>query len=130
MDEYIENLISPNIETYLTKDVFSSNKRPHDTSVNEEKGDPVAKSARFELDDSDSACTLEDDLLVYVKKYMSKHISDKTIKEKILEDNPIPENIPKPSNLDFYIKELLDEQFNHAKTMRADGYLVSIQSSI
>ena len=65
-----------------------------------------------------------------MKKYLNKHIIDKTIKEKILEETPVPENIPKPASLNFYIKEVIEEQFTHARVIRTDNYLLNIQNSI
>ena len=67
------------------------------------------------------------EMINYVKKYMNKHIGDKTIKEKILEET---ENVPKPADLDFYIKEVIDEQFTNARVIRTDNYLVNIQKAI
>jgi len=66
----------------------------------------------------------------YARKYSTKHFSDKAIKEKILTDFPVPNNLPKPPKLDIYIKELVNETVGKARTTRVDGYLLNIQQSI
>ena len=58
---------------------------------------------------------------------MQKFFQDKNLKGCILNENPVPTNIPKPRKLDEYYKELLEE--NRAKTeLTLDGTLEKIQS--
>ena len=63
----------------------------------------------------------------YVQKYMSIHVSNKDIKEKILLSNPLPDNIKISQLLDEYIKELLVENkkhntLNQEKVSRPSGH--------
>ena len=55
------------------------------------------KMRRFELGDSgyESSVCLAPDLEHFVRIYMRKHVGDKAIKERVLTDNPVPENIDK-----------------------------------
>ena len=110
----------------------SGSSRKRISESESQSGEPPEKISRFELDDSDdeSNVSLPDDLIKYLKKYMTKHISDKSIKEKILEENPVPSNIPKPHSIDIYIKELINETASKAKTLRIDGFLSNIQQSV
>ena len=110
----------------------TGDKRPRHDSETIEVIEPIDKSARFELDESDdeSSVVLREDLVKYARKYSTKHFSDKAIKEKILTDFPVPNNLPKPPKLDIYIKELVNETVGKARTTRVDGYLLNIQQSI
>ena len=69
------------------------------------------KYQRFELDTEDSykRRDLPPGLVTYVNKYLVNHISKKDLKEKILQEKPVPLNIKKIQILDKYIKELLVE---------------------
>ena len=68
----------------------SSGKRKH--SSNEETEIP-AKYIRFELESEDSSkgWDLSSGLASYINKYMSIHVPEKDIREKILQKNPLPE---------------------------------------
>ena len=48
-------------------------------------------------------------LASYINKYMSIHVPEKDIREKILQNNPVPRNVKVCQRLDEYIKELLLE---------------------
>ena len=80
---------------------------------------PPPKTQRFELTEgskSTQAWDLPSGMVSYLHKYISVHISDKEIKDKILDDNPIPSNVKETQALDTYIKELLIEYYT--KLMR------------
>ena len=56
---------------------------------------------------------LPDELASYANKYLQKFVQDKSLKDSILNENPVPTNITKPRKLDEYYKEVLEE--NRAK---------------
>ena len=78
----------------------------------QEKVDSVrssqSKCQRFELDTEDSykRCYLPPGLATYLNKYLVNHISENDLKEKILQEKPVPSNIKNKQILDEYIKEL------------------------
>ncbi|XP_066935624.1 uncharacterized protein [Clytia hemisphaerica] len=111
---------------------FRRNGRREREEDEEETSAPPEKMPRVELDeeDEDSSVSLLKELEDYARKYLTKHFSDKSIKEKILTDCPVPSNVDKPPKLDIYIKELVNETFGKAKTLRIDGYMTHIQQSI
>ena len=86
------------------------------SATSPEKEHPLAppdKVQRCELDDEEEdQVELPEELLAHLKKYSQKHFSDKVIKEKILEFLPVPKNVPKPSEMDLYIKDLVKESAN------------------
>ena len=49
-------------------------------------------------------------LAIYLSRYLVNHISQKDLKEKILQENLVPSNIKIVQILDGYIKELLVEK--------------------
>ena len=92
--------------------VHSSIKR----SAQEDSATPPAKIARFEMATSSSRTwELPAGLADYIDRYMSHHVTDKKVKEKILTENPVPSNIKGTSILDNCIKEIL------LKNMRSPG---------
>ena len=68
----------------------------------------ASKYCRFELEPEniENEWNLPTQLASYVCKYISTHISEKDIREKILTTNTIPHNVKKTQKLDEYIKEL------------------------
>lgn len=104
------------------------NKRPLDDRQDEDDT-PPEKIQRFELEDSNESYELPKDMADYVKKYFNVHIAEKSIKDQILEEYPIPANIDTPPKLDPYIKELLLDN-NLKKVLFADQTLFNIQTSI
>ena len=109
-------------------------KRPNknDNSHHDEIEEPPEKVLRFELDDSDdqSSLCLLPDLKNFVRKYMRKHVDDKTIKLRVLTNNPVPGNVDKSAPVDTYIKELKKETVSRNKTLCVDGFLTNIQEAI
>ena len=93
--------------------------------IDSEGTQSAAKIAIFELDVSTSnACDLPSSMEEYLNKYMHIHIPDRAIKEKILQDNPVPANVKEPQVLGNYIKELLTENkrtlsSTHEKSLKA-----------
>ena len=62
-------------------------------------------------------------LAIYLNRYLVNHISQKDLKEKILQENLVPSNIKNVQILDGYIKELLVEKRksytpNHEKVLK------------
>ena len=68
-------------------------------------------------------------MVSYLHKYISVHISDKEIKDKILDDNPIPSNVKETQALDTYIKELMIENKKNY-TLTQENILKNIQEKI
>ena len=52
---------------------------------------------------------LSSGLASYLNKYMPIHLPEKDIREKILQNNPVPRNVKVCQRLGKYIKELLLE---------------------
>ena len=71
---------------------FSSGKRKH--SSNEEAESPP-KYIRFEQEGESSikGWDLSSELPSYISRYMSIHVPEKEIREKILQNNPVPQNV-------------------------------------
>ncbi|XP_066920955.1 uncharacterized protein [Clytia hemisphaerica] len=104
-------------------------KRPSNVATEEEA--PQEKVSRCELDEDDEEnLELPEELLAHLKKYSTKHFSDKVIKEKILDLVPIPKNAPKPPEMDLYIKDLVNESVFKPRITRLDSFLVNVQHSI
>ena len=95
--------VTPNTEIQS-----SSGKRKQ--SRNEETELP-AKYNRFELEGESisKGWDLSSGLASYLNKYMSIHLPEKDIREKILQNNPVPRNVKVCQRLGKYIKELLLE---------------------
>ena len=106
----------------------SSGKRKH--SSNEETEIP-AKYIRFELESEDSSkgWDLSSGLASYINKYMSIHVPEKDIREKILQNNPVPRNVKVCQRLDEYIKELLLENKKYS-TLYHEKILKVMQEKI
>lgn len=117
---------------YFRKPVQAGSKR---SSSNDEEEvistePPQDKMPRLELDDNDDGSDLQEELITCVQKYLKKHYSDKSLKEKILEGCAVPTNIEKPPKVYIYIKEMINETFAKARNLRLDGYLTGIQTAI
>ena len=80
---------------------------------NEEGDDaPPAKRMRFQPSGEEhlNEWELPEELAVYVNETMGKFVPEKQLKENILYENPVPNNIAQPKTLDVFMKELLEEQ--------------------
>ena len=106
----------------------SSGKRKQ--SRNEETEIP-AKYSRFELEGESNSkgWDLSSGLASYLNKYMSIHVSEKDIREKILQNNLVPRNVKVCQRLDEYIKELLLEN-KKSSTLYHEKILKGIQEKI
>ena len=109
--EPVEQPVEPQVQgtsNAHTEIQSSSGKRKQ--SRNEETEIP-AKYSRFELEGESNGkgWDLSSGLSSYLNKYMSIHVSEKDIREKILQNNPVPRNVKICQRLDEYIKELLLE---------------------
>ena len=60
---------------------------------------------------------------------MNIYIPDKDLRENILVENPVPENISSEKNLDSYLKELLEEQ-NKKACLSGENALARVQTRI
>jgi len=69
------------------------------------------KIARFELEPetSENDWDLPVQLVEYVHKYMDLIVTEKEVKERIMNENPVPKNIRKVQELDSYMKDVLVE---------------------
>jgi len=75
---------------------------------------PLKKLQRFELvadSNSENSWEIPEEMRDYTHKYMNLHLQNRDIKEKILEEHPIPTNLKPIQELDSHIKEILSE--NH-----------------
>jgi len=59
----------------------------------ENLAEPSAKRARFEADENSYQWELSAEMAEYVVKNMERFIPEKTLKEKILNDNLVPVNL-------------------------------------
>ncbi|XP_066927417.1 uncharacterized protein [Clytia hemisphaerica] len=110
------------------KQAAGSSKRSADVLGEDELEGPRAKVSCLELFEEDNAINLRSDLADQINNYIRRHVSDKILKEKILEDYPIPSNIDKPQNLDMFMKDTLTSY--KAFAMARDSQLYNIQSGI
>ena len=103
-----------------------------DQTVNEinEVIEPVQKRTRFNAsEDVDSKWDLSDELAKYVNKAFKGFIADKILKEKVLEENPVPTNIAKCKKLDTFLKKLLEES-GKKYCVKGDESLLAVQERI
>uniref|UniRef100_A0A7M5XL53 Uncharacterized protein n=1 Tax=Clytia hemisphaerica TaxID=252671 RepID=A0A7M5XL53_9CNID len=110
------------------KQAAGSSKRSADVLGEDELEGPRAKVSCLELFEEDNAINLRSDLADQINNYIRRHVSDKILKEKILEDYPIPSNIDKPQKLDMFMKDTLTSY--KAFAMARDSQLYNIQSGI
>ena len=72
---------------------------------------------------------MPEELSSYITKAVSVYISDKTLKESILEENPVPGNVNKIKKLDSFLKELLEER-GRKFCVKSDTNLMNIQEKL
>ena len=108
----------------------SSGKRKQSST---EETEIPAKYIRFELEGESSSWDfgwdLSSGLASYINKYMSIHVQEKDVREKILQNNPVPQNVKVCQRLDEYIKELLLEN-KRSSTLYHEKILKGIQEKI
>ena len=104
----------------------ANSKRSAETETMPEE--PKAKVQKLELFDEENAVELATDLAEQINNYVRRHVSDKVLKEKIMDNNPIPSNIDKPKKLDMFMKDTLTSY--KAFTIARDTQLYNIQASI
>ena len=91
---------------------------------------PVAKRARFEAsEEGKNNYKLSEELSSYIKSSCVEYVSDKVLKERILDENPVPENVIRTKKLDSFLKELLEEK-GKKFCIKADTNLMNIQDRI
>ena len=109
----------------------ASNSRKRNNSLPSEESILSPPSKKFEVVTSDEhyVWSLPSDMSEYIKKKFSTYISETDIKNCILYQNPVPENIPTPANLDGYIKQLLEER-RKMSVISEDKNVAKIQQKI
>ena len=127
----VEHPVEPQVQgtsNAHTEIQSSSGKRKQ--SRNEETEIPT-KYSRFELEGESNSkgWDLSSGLASYLNKYMSTHVSEKDIRERILQNNPVPRNVKVCQRLDEYIKELLLEN-KKSSTLYHEKILKRIQEKI
>jgi len=118
-----DNLVQPTVQ---------DGEKVPDTATTSGDGDPpAAKRARFELgpESHENSWDLPDHLLEYIHKYMYLHVKDKNVDECILKDSPIPNNVRKVSELDSYIKNLLQDN-SKCSTLKQERALKFVQEKL
>ena len=92
----------------------ANKKRDYDAirRENEEFQTPALKKARFEPtgEDNINDWGMPSELASYINKGVEIFVPEKTLKENILVENPVPNNVSSPKSLDVFMKELLEQQ--------------------
>ena len=105
------------------------NKRPHDEEeYDSDQSFPPSKVQKLNLFEEESEVKMPQALADQTNKYLRKHISDKILKEKILDENPVPSNIDVPPKVDMFIKDVLPG--SKTSILARDTQLLNIQTSI
>lgn len=78
--------------------------------------------------DPDLAWELPASIKGYVHKYMANHISEKDIRDHVLNINPVPTNVKMVPVLDNYIKNLLTNN-SKVNTLKNEKVLKTIQEN-
>ena len=100
-------------------------------SAQEDPATPPAKIARFEMETSSTKTwELPAGLADYINRYMSHHVTDKEVTEKIINTNSISSNIKGTPISDNYIKQILLENkrtltFNREEAFKSTHNKVS-----
>ena len=68
---------------------------------------PPGKVAKLDLFEDENSISLPEQLADLTNMYIRKHVTDKVLKEKILDENPVPENVDQPLKLDMFIKDII-----------------------
>uniref|UniRef100_A0A7M5V9S0 Uncharacterized protein n=2 Tax=Clytia hemisphaerica TaxID=252671 RepID=A0A7M5V9S0_9CNID len=91
---------------------------------------PEKKLQRFELiEENAKAWELAEDQAVYVNKYLSKHLNQKELKERVLDEYPPPINMKTVPILDTHIKEILQEN-GKFDALHIDKTLKTVQDNL
>lgn len=89
---------------------------------------PKEKFIKLDLFEEEDTVSLPEDLAKQVNSYIRKHVSDKTLKDKILDINPVPQNVDRPLKLDMFIKDVITNY--KSITLARDSQLLNVQTSI
>ncbi|XP_057295867.1 uncharacterized protein LOC130624302 [Hydractinia symbiolongicarpus] len=84
-----------------------------DSTVSDQsEGDYCPPLKKFEVVPSEReySYNFTEDQRDYIVKHFATYISDHDLKSCILNKSPVPENVPGPSNLDSYLRALLEEK--------------------
>ena len=105
-----------------------SGKRPLNEDDSEERS---FKRQRFEAltEEEHHEWELPEELVRYANKYIEKYVQEKSLKDTVLIENPVPNNVAKPRKLDGYFKELMDER-SRRRELVTDNSLEKIQERI
>ena len=87
------------------------------------------KRQRFEAlaEEEQHEWQLPDELVRYSNKYFEKFVQEKSLKDSVLLENPVPTNVTELRKLDGYFKELLEEK-NRRKELSLDTNFEKLQS--
>lgn len=111
------------------KDVIEvPNEAVHNDSKSDEESGPVEpKMKRFCITpkEEENKWQLPGDLVEYFKEYLEKFIPEKDLKDKVLDENPVPANFPKVRKLDEFLF-----QFLNSHEERLDTSLSKIEGKI
>ena len=124
----VEHPAEPQVQgTSNTHIEIQSSSGKREQSRNEETEIP-AKYSRFELEGESNSkgWDLSSGLASYLNKYVSIHVAEKDIRQKFLQNNPVPRNIKVCQRLNEYMKELLLENkksttLYHEKILKRDA---------
>ena len=127
----VEHPVEPQVQgTSNTHAEIKSSSGKRKQSTNEET-EISANYIRFELEGESNSkgWDLSLGLAFYLNKYMSIHVPEKDIREKILRNNPVPRNAKVCRILDEYRKELLLEN-KKSSTLCHEKIFKGIQEKI
>ena len=96
---------------------------------NDSQLETATKIARFELSEETEKWTLDPELAKYANKYIDTFITNQSLKENILVENPVPANVHGCKKLDSFVREMLVEQ-NKTICMSQEKSLANLQQRI
>jgi len=94
-----------------------------------EDEEPPTKKKRFQPMQDESKWEIPKEMSEYLNKLINSYIPDATIKESILDLNPVPTNIRQSFVLDEFLRELLEDN-NRSKELSNDDILDKIQKRV
>ncbi|KAK3085706.1 hypothetical protein FSP39_007593 [Pinctada imbricata] len=115
-------------------DVYGSDEDPYanfDAEDSNASFDSEPARTRYDPCEGDNPEKLSGDMRDYVYKHFTHHLKDDVIKDKILKDNPVPNNsIFSAPQLDEFVEELIEDKKAMMFTKIHDGSIKFIQKRI
>ncbi|KAK3093593.1 hypothetical protein FSP39_017854 [Pinctada imbricata] len=115
-------------------DVYGSDEDPYanfDAEDSNASFDSEPARTRYDPCECDNPEKLSGDMRDYVYKHFTHHLKDDVIKDKILKDNPVPNNsIFSAPQLDEFVEELIEDKKAMMFTKIHDGSIKFIQKRI